>query len=116
MFHQIIILALLIIFCIQYSYAVRCNDGTDPCQLLTGRFFPPYYTCFEAENDNVNVYCTCPDGPTTLNAPCRICNTVTCGVGATCLEPFTGFAGLYYACGCRNNTGYYANPGPCPGL
>jgi len=110
MFSRLILIGFLIVALAKNSFAVQCN--TNPCQ-LAGDFLPPNYQCFQSTENVNNVICTCPDGQTQVNGPCRICNTVNCGPTGVCIER-SFYEALYYACGCTNGTNNYLNPGPCP--
>lgn len=43
-----------------------------------------------------------------------ICETVNCGPTGICIER-SFFENFFYACGCKNGSYNYLNPGPCPG-
>lgn len=107
--HHSLLSAFLIISLVKATFAVQCT--TNPCE-LGGDFVPPRYECLQATDNVNNVICTCPDGHAVVNARCRICESVNCGLNGICIEK-SFFPNLEYACGCTNGTYNYLNPGPC---
>ncbi|CAF3290222.1 unnamed protein product [Rotaria socialis] len=110
MMHCITSLLVIIFTLTKSSLAVQCN--TNPCILGAG-FSPPAYQCLQVPDNFNDVICTCPDGQSEINTPCRVCNKVNCGPNGVCIEK-SFYESLFYACGCTNGSSIYIHPGPCP--
>ena len=50
------------------TFLAQCSEN--PCQ-IGGEFLGPNYQCFQSTENPNNAICTCPDGQTQINRPCR---------------------------------------------
>ncbi|CAF5052847.1 unnamed protein product, partial [Rotaria sp. Silwood1] len=113
-----LIVILLLFVSVRISSGIFCNDGSNPCKLdlpgLHGSYFLPIngYHCFDAVNDEF--ICSCPDGSTTHNRPCRICNRDPnpCGDGPSVVA--CNDINQSFSCICRNEQGEFIHTtNPC---
>ncbi|CAF0871586.1 unnamed protein product [Rotaria sp. Silwood1] len=116
-----LIVILLLFVSVRISSGIFCNDGSNPCKLdlpgLHGSYFLPIngYHCFDAVNDEF--ICSCPDGSTTHNRPCRICNRDPnpCGDGPSVVA--CNDINQSFSCICRNEQGEFIHTtNPCDNI